>query len=111
MNAIGNETGPIFYNRETVRNPTQHNRYYKKVGERLRDWVRFDVGISDPGVQPNHGWRHTFKTVATETGIPERVVDFLQGHAPRTVGQHYGTVSLPTLIAAINRFPRYDIGS
>lgn len=98
----------IFYDPSRRRNEGSNIRYAKKVGESLREWIRSDVGITDPNVQPNHGWRHTFKTLALEVGIPERVADFIQGHAPRTVGQSYGSVSLPVLVAAISKIPFYD---
>ncbi|MEV5024225.1 tyrosine-type recombinase/integrase [Sphingobium sp. LMA1-1-1.1] len=101
--------GAIFYDPSRRRNGDANVRYFKKVGESLRDWIRSEVGIADPHVQPNHGWRHTFKTLALEAGIPERVTDFIQGHAPRTVGQSYGSVSLPLLVSAISKIPPYDI--
>ena len=31
--------------------------------------------VPDPNVQPNHGWRHTFKTIGLEAELPERVLD------------------------------------
>ncbi|AEG50726.1 integrase family protein [Sphingobium chlorophenolicum L-1] len=101
--------GAIFYDPFRRRNKDSNIRYCKKVGENLRDWIRSDIGITDPYVQPNHGWRHTFKTLALEVGIPERVADFIQGHAPKTVGQSYGSVSLPVLVSAISKIPRYEV--
>ena len=100
---------PIFYDPTLVRKPGAGNRHAKKVGERLAEWVRNGVGITDPGLQPNHGWRHTFKTMAIEAGIPERVADAIQGHAPRSVGQTYGSVSLKTQAAAVALLPRYEV--
>lgn len=102
---------PIFYDPTKIRKPEQGNRYYKKVGERLRDWVRDEVGITDPNVQPNHGWRHTFKTLMTELDIPERVADAIQGHAPRSAGQTYGQVPLKVMAKAIALIPRFIITS
>ncbi|MGR6327990.1 DUF6538 domain-containing protein [Sphingomonas sp. XXL09] len=98
---------PIFYDVRKITRPGISNRYYKKVGERLRDWIRLEVGITDPNVQPNHGWRHTFKTRAIDAGIPERVADAIQGHAPRSVGQSYGAVSLQAKRNAIEAMPRF----
>jgi integrase len=37
--------------------------------------------VSDPNVAPMHGWRHRFKTVGMEAGIPTRILDAIQGHA------------------------------
>lgn len=100
---------PMFYDPTLVRKPSATNRHAKKVGERLAEWVRDQVGITDREIQPNHGWRHTFKTMTIEAGIPERVADAIQGHAPRSVGQTYGSVSLKTLAAAVASMPRYEV--
>ncbi|MDG5489215.1 hypothetical protein NYR55_11380 [Sphingomonas sp. BGYR3] len=100
---------PIFYDPSRTRRPGIGNRHFKKVGERLRDWVRDEIGITDSGLQPNHAWRHTFKTMTRAADIPERVADAIQGHAPRSVGQSYGSVPLQTLADAIGKIPRFEL--
>lgn len=65
--------------------------------------------IPDPNVAPNHGWRHTFKSIGFEAGIQEKVLDAICGHAPSTVGRSYGSVSLKTKVDAISAFPRYIV--
>jgi hypothetical protein len=60
-------------------------------------------------VQPNHGWRHRLKTQGRDLGIDARVLDAIQGHAPRTAGEDYGDVSLKAKAAAIERLPRYSL--
>jgi integrase len=77
-----------------------------KVSRRVGDWVR-TLGITAP--QPNHCWRHTFKTLARSVGMPELVADRIQGHAPRHEGGKYGSVPLATLKDAIEKLPRYEI--
>lgn len=62
----------------------------------------------DPNVQPNHGWRHTFKVVGGEAGIQDRTLDAICGHAPRTVGEGYGGVTIVAKVAALRQFPRFD---
>lgn len=104
-----NDDAPLFYDQSRIKNAGPSNRYYKKVGERLRDWIREEVGISDLAVQPNHGWRHTFKTRAIDAGVPERVADAIQGHSPRSVGQTYGSVSLEAKSRAINAMLRFSV--
>jgi integrase len=104
-----NDDAPLFYDQSRIKNAGPTNRYYKKVGERLRDWIREEVGISDPAVQPNHGWRHTFKTRAIDAGVPERIADAIQGHSPRSVGQTYGSVSLEAKCRAINAMLRFSV--
>lgn len=108
--AIAKGTGPLFYDPARRRADGDDNRHFKKVGERLAKWVREEVGIADPAVQPNHGWRHTFKTASVRAGIEERVADAIQGHAPTTVSRSYGSVPLDTMAAAIEKLPRYDLG-
>lgn len=65
--------------------------------------------VPDPNIQPNHGWRHTFKTMGLEARLPERVIDAICGHRPRTVGEAYGGVTVSTKAQAIGRFPRYRL--
>lgn len=79
----------------------------KYAAKQLRDFVR--KSVSDANVQPNHAWRHTFKTIATEAGIEERIQDAICGHAPRTIGQRYGGVTLQAQANALRLFPRYQI--
>jgi hypothetical protein len=59
------------------------NPHFKKVGERLAEWVR-SLGI-DERVAPNHGWRHRFSSVARFVAMPEDVRNIIQGHAGVTI--------------------------
>jgi integrase len=74
---------------------------------RLAEFAR--TIVSDPNVAPNHGWRHRFKTVGMEAGIAPRILDAIQGQAPRSVGDSYGDVTLKTIAAAINKLPAFEI--
>jgi len=74
------------------------------VKNRLAEFARETV--KDPRVQPNHGWRHRFKTVARSVGMDGRVVDAIQGHAPRTAGDDYGDVTVAAMALAMAKFPR-----
>jgi integrase len=107
VKAVG--PGPLFYDPAAVRVAGEGNRHVKKVGERLASWVRKDVGITDPAVQPNHGWRHTFKSLSYSAGIEERVADAIQGHAPSSTGRKYGRPPLTALNEAIRRIPRFEV--
>ena len=80
---------------------------YEEMGARLSKWVR-KLGLHDVHIDPNHAWRHRFKTVAGEVGIPERVADAIQGHTPSTIGRRYGKVSTETMTEAINKLPVID---
>jgi integrase len=98
---------PLFY-REGVGNEV--NPGYKMRASDLSDWVRW-LGVTDLNVQPNHGWRHRFKTFARIAGIPEELADRIQGHAPRHQGGKYGKGPLPisVLLAEIEKMPWYDL--
>ena len=65
--------------------------------------------FKDKRVVPNHGWRHTFKTIGRESGIEDSVLDAICGHAPKTVGGAYGGVSLAAQRRAFERFPRFEV--
>ena len=101
--------GPLFYDPEKQRVRSDNNRHFKKVGERLAQWVRKEVGIVDPAIQPNHAWRHTFKTLGYSVGMEERVADAIQGHAPKTTGRTYGRPTLKDLDRAIASIPRFSL--
>lgn len=68
--------------------------------------------VPDKAVQPNHGWRHRFKTIARERGFDPRIVDAIQGHAARTAGEGYGDVTPKAMMSGvISRIPAYKTKS
>lgn len=109
VEAIASIDGPIFYDPSRARNGSDENPQAKKVGEMLARWVREDVGITDREVQPNHAWRHRFKTVARDVRMPIEIRDYIQGHAARTEGEAYGEVSVKATYREIRRLPTYDV--
>jgi integrase len=78
------------------------------IKNRLAEFARGLV--TDPNVAPNHGWRHRFKTVGMEAGIAPKILDAIQGQAPRTVAESYGEVTLRTMAEAIGKLPRIEVG-
>jgi integrase len=74
---------------------------------RLAEFARSIV--TDPNVAPNRGWRHRFKTIGMEVGIPTRILDAIQGQAARNVADTYGKVTLKTMAHAIDKFPAFDV--
>ena len=78
--------------------------------QQLQRFAREALGIQpNSGLQPNHAWRHTFKTIGFEAGIDERVLDAIEGHAPKSVGGRYGDVTPRAMAKALSRFPRFDL--
>jgi integrase len=104
--------GPLFY-REAVQqedDPTNpRKRRYTKAREYLAGWIRDDLGINDPELQPTHAFRHSFKQIGHRSGISERLLDAIVGHAPRDVGRGYGAPTLSDMAEALKRFPRYGV--
>lgn len=99
------DDGPIFYAnspRSGITPPA------KTVAGRVGGWLR-GLKIFAASVQPNHGWRHRFKSVSLELGLDQRICDAIQGHAARTAGERYGDVSLLAKSRLINAMPRYHI--
>jgi integrase len=80
---------------------------WQGVKNRLAEFAR--AIVPDPNVAPNHGWRHRFKTVGIEAGIADRVLDAIQGHAPKTAGGGYGEVTVKAIAAGIERLPRVEV--
>ncbi|MCA1535037.1 tyrosine-type recombinase/integrase [Bradyrhizobium sp. NBAIM03] len=74
----------------------------------LGTWVR-GLGVDDPELSPNHAWRHTFKRIADEIGMPEKMNDAITGHTQATEGRKYGAPTVVTMAAALAKFPRYKL--
>ncbi|EKS29696.1 DUF6538 domain-containing protein [Afipia felis] len=94
--------GPLFYSRSALK---KGEAPWTNVSGKLSKWARQDVGVTDPRVQPNHGWRHRFKTIGNDAGIGERVLDAICGHAPKTAGASYGDVTLRAKADGLAKFP------
>jgi integrase len=106
----GRGEGPLFYKpalkgKVGIPKKTPKPRY-QQARQRLAAWVR-SLGISDPSLQPNHAWRHTFKQIADHAGITERTSNYITGHAQKNVGATYGAPTLPQMADAMKKFPRY----
>jgi len=92
-------SGPLFYN------PARRAKGAKKpppkiVAKNVGSWVR-KLKIEGVGrrfrLDPQHGWRHRFKTKARAKLVPDSVIDRIQGQTPATVGHAYGTAELRTM--------------
>jgi len=100
--------GPLFYDPTLRRSGSDENPQFKKVGEHLAKWVR-GLGVSDPNVSPNHGWRHRFKSQARLYRMDPEVRDYIQGHAHRTEGEAYGGTGPRVTFREIRRLRAYAV--
>lgn len=62
-------------------------------------------GVYQSGRNPLHAFRHTFKTLAREHGIPKEVSDWITGHTSGHVGDSYGVNPLPRMALEIQKLP------
>lgn len=101
--------GPIFYSIAPVRGkPADPVERAQSAGAKVGKWVREVVGIDDPKLQPNHAWRHRFKTTAREAGIEPEYMDVIQGHEDGRAASDYGETTVKALWREIQKLPRYE---
>jgi integrase len=100
--------GPLFYDPSAHRGGTDGNPQAAKAGERLAKWVRA-LGVDDPEVAPNHGWRHRYKTQMRRAKLDPEAREVLQGHALKTEGGNYGEWPPSALAAEVEKLPRYPM--
>lgn len=105
--------GALFYNDSTPQqvsaDPLKPSRDRADTARaHLGTWVR-GLGVDDPELSPNHAWRHTFKRIADEIGMPEKMNDAITGHTQATEGRKYGAPTVAAMAAALTRFPRYKL--
>lgn len=62
-------------------------------------------GVYQPGRNPLHAFRHSFKTLAREHGIPKEVSDWITGHASGHIGDSYGVNPLSRMAQEIQKLP------
>ncbi|WP_417788931.1 DUF6538 domain-containing protein [Terasakiella pusilla] len=73
-----------------------------KMGQFIRE------AFPDRNLQPNHGWRHTFRTLAREIdNYDPKVLDDITGHSSRTEGDRYGESRVKAKAQLMNKYPRY----
>lgn len=84
--------------------------YGTNFGKRWATYLRETVELTSTA-SPAHGFRHTFKTLCRQVGIPEDVHDAITGHAGTSrVARDYGSMPLVRKAVEIDRFPRVTVG-
>ncbi|WP_440637285.1 hypothetical protein ACSHT2_25610 [Bradyrhizobium sp. PUT101] len=105
--------GALFYNDKTPQrvsnDPLKPARSRAETARaKLGEWVR-ELGVNDPGISPNHAWRHTFKRIADESAIREKMNDAITGHTQASEGRKYGPPLIAAMADALAKFPRYKL--
>lgn len=105
----GRPNGPLFYvPNNKPRKPG--NTQAGNVRDKVCQWVRKTVGVDDPRIQPNHAWRHRFKTLARDVDMPHQYQDAILGHADGRASSDYGESSMKALLREIEKLPRHLSG-
>lgn len=102
----GKPDGPLFYDMRRRREGSTKPPA-KIVSKNLANWVHtlgLEVGRAHRK-DPNHAWRHYFKTVARAHGVQGSVSDRITGHAAANEGQNYGGFWLESLHDAVAKLP------
>ncbi|WP_022978404.1 DUF6538 domain-containing protein [Nevskia ramosa] len=86
--------------------PDQYGRRGTNASKINARWVRGDIGISDPLIQPAHAWRHRFADLCRDWDIPSEARYAIDGHKVPGVGASYGQgFKLEKLAALIELIP------
>lgn len=100
--------GPLFYVPNT-RSKANGHKTSDNARAKVGDWVRDVVRVTDTRIQPNHAWRHRFKTVARDVDMPQRYMDAIQGHDDGSASSDYGENTMKALYREIQKLPRYAV--
>lgn len=74
--------GPLFYDPKRARAGKADKPQANTVGHKLAEWVR-EIGVDDPQVAPNHGWRHRFivlEELGEASNVPPIRLDGIRPH-------------------------------
>jgi integrase len=90
--------GALFFDAKR-RRPGAKKPQPKIVAKNVARWVHtlgIEVGRKAHRKDPNHAWRHLFKTLGRDAAVQDSVLDAITGNAPASVGQGYGETWLTT---------------
>ena len=85
----------------------RRNHPSESTGKALATWVR-SLGVTERDVDPNHGWRHRFKTDGRFAEVGEDVISALQGHAIAGMSGRSGEFPARVTSKGIAKLPRID---
>ncbi|WP_157222783.1 DUF6538 domain-containing protein [Pseudomonas sp. GM67] len=84
--------------------PSPAGFYGANVGKAWAKYLREVVQLQS-SASPSHGFRHTFKTLSRQVGIPEDVHDAMTGHNDGSVSRDYGSMPLSRMSEELKRLP------
>ena len=101
---------PLFYDPDRGRGGKAANPQFKKVAERLAEWLH-SKKLIPAGVKPNHGWRHAFKAAARRIPMDREVEGFVTGHRPKESGASfdYGDRWVETMSIEVEKYQPFRI--
>lgn len=109
LEATKARSGPLFYDPTRKRDGSIGNPQHKKVAQRVAEWVRHTVGLTDKELQPNHGWRHRFITIARDIRMDPDVRRAITGHSALDEHGDYGDTLIRSSHRWLADFPRYEV--
>lgn len=100
--------GPLFYD------PARHAEDAKTspkdiVSRKMAMWVREVAPELPDFIQPNHAWRHTWKSRALAAGVEARMRDIIAGHGPDSVARAYEHADTVAKARAVEVVPRWPV--
>lgn len=97
--------GPLFYSPEKP-GKVSPKRAQATAG-RVSEWVRESANVTDKRVQPTHGWRHRFKTMARAVEMDKDAQKYIPGHSLPGMEGVYGDMA--ELHREIEKLPRIKL--
>ena len=97
--------GALFPRLKTDRFGSQGGIATKIIGK----WVRDDLGLTDERLSPSHSWRHRFKTLGRQHGLPTDIVNSITGHHKKDVADHYGEFPMEAVYRELVKIPAISI--
>jgi integrase len=96
--------GPIFGGLQPDRFGSRGGAASHVIGH----WVRA-LGLVDKRLSPSHSWRHRFKTLCRQYGVPVDIAYALCGHGRNDVAARYGEYPVSALYRGICQIPQINI--
>lgn len=81
------------------------NPPWSKTADGVARWIR-TLGIADPQLQPNHGWRRRFVTEAQFAGVGRDSLIYILGLVQDDLGGHGSGISTKRLFEEISSLRR-----